>query len=53
MLAEERLRLEEENRRIALAQAEKNRIAAEQAAATQMFMDIAATVLGSRQSTRR
>ena len=53
MLAEEQRKLDEQSRRIAQEQAEKNRIAAEQAAAAQMFVDIAAAVLGSRQTTRR
>jgi TIR domain len=52
-LAEEQRKRNEEARQIALEQAEKNRIAAEQAAAAKVFTDIATAVLGSRQSNRR
>ena len=52
-LAEEQRKRNEEARKIALEQAEKNRIAAEQAAAAKMFTDIATAVIGSRQNNRR
>lgn len=52
-LAEEQRKRNEEARQIALEQAEKNRIAAEQAAAAKVFTDIATAVLGSRQNNRR
>jgi hypothetical protein len=52
-LAEEQHKRNEEARKIALERAEKNRIAAEQAAAAKMFTDIAAAVIGSRQNNRR
>ena len=51
--AEEQRKRDEEDRRIALEQAEKRRIAAEQAAAARMFTDIATAVIGSRQNNRR
>jgi len=52
-LAEEQRRRDEEARRIALEQAEKNRIAAEQAAAARVFVDIANAVIGGKQNHRR
>jgi hypothetical protein len=52
-LAEEQRKRDDDARRIALAQAEQQRIAAEQAAAARMFTDIATAVLGSRQHNRR
>ena len=52
-LAEEQRKRNEEARKIALEQAEKNRIAAEQAAAAKVFTDIATAVIGSRQNNRR
>jgi TIR domain len=52
-LAEEQRRRDEEARRIALEQAEKNRIAAEQAAAARVFVDIANAVIGGKQNYRR
>ena len=52
-LAEEQRKRNEEARKIALEQAEKNRIAAEQADAAKMFTDIATAVIGSRQNNRR
>jgi hypothetical protein len=52
-LAEEQRKRDQEARRIALEQAEKNRIAAEQAAGAKMFADIATAVIGSRQNNRR
>ena len=52
-LAEEQRRRDEEARRIALEQAEKDRIAAEQAAAARVFVDFANAVIGGRQSYRR
>ena len=52
-LAEEQRKRNEEAKKIALEQAEKNRIAAEQAAAAKMFTDIATAVIGSRQNNRR
>ncbi|MEO8186499.1 MAG: hypothetical protein ABI580_03955, partial [Burkholderiaceae bacterium] len=52
-LAEEQRKRNEEARKIALEQAEKNRIAAEQAAAAKMFTDIATAFIGGRQSNRR
>jgi flagellar biosynthesis GTPase FlhF len=52
-LAEEQRKRDDEARRFALEQAEKNRIAAEQAAAARMFTDIATAVIGSRQNNRR
>ena len=52
-LAEEQRKRDEQARQIAQAQAEKNRIAAEQAAAAKMFTDIATAVIGSRQNNRR
>lgn len=53
LLGEEQRKRDEADRRRAQEQAEKNRIAAEQAAAARMFTDIATAVLGSRQSNRR
>lgn len=52
-LAEERRKRDEEGRRIALEQAEKERLAAEQASAARLFTDIATAVIGSRQNNRR
>jgi hypothetical protein len=52
-LAEEQRKRDEEARRIALEQAEKNRLAAEQAAAAKIFTDFASAVIGSRQINRR
>jgi len=52
-LAEEQRKRDEEARRIALEQAEKDRLAAEQASAARIFTDIATAVIGSRQNKRR
>ena len=52
-LAEEQRKREEAARRIAQEQAEKDRLAAEQASAARIFTDIATAVIGSRQNNRR
>ena len=51
--AEEQRKGDEDARRVAQAQAEQQRIAAEQAAAARMFTDFATAVLGSSQHNRR
>lgn len=52
-LAEEQRKRDEEARRRALEQAEKDRLAAEQAAAAKVFMGIAEAIIGGRQNNRR
>lgn len=52
-LAEEQRKRDEEARRRALEQAEKDRIAAEQAAAAKLFVGIAEAIIGGRQNNRR
>lgn len=52
-LAEEQRKRDEEARKIALERAEKERLAAEQAAAARIFADFAAAVIGGRQNQRR
>jgi hypothetical protein len=52
-LAEEQRKRDEETRRRALEQAEKDRLAAEQAAAAKAFMGIAEAIIGGRQNKRR
>lgn len=52
-LADEQRKRDEEARRIALEQAEKDRIAAEKAAGAKMFADFATAIIAGRQNNRR
>ena len=52
-LAEEQRKRDEEARRVALEQAEKDRIAAEKAAGARIFAEIATAAIGTRQNNRR